>query len=786
MKQKGISINREEMMSKSISVILIILFLVVAGFAYLNYDRLNKIQDDLIEKEGLLEDSEQFIKQQQNAIAQMEEEIKERQEKEIITPEDNLIEDRNDEIQKQLNSYQIELQELSAKLEESLQKDSIESQNINHLKQEKSKLEVLLEEKTEQWQSREIENKEIISSLQQEISKYKKDIESVNEKISGLVTYLDTEILRRKSLEQEMNNYKENIVTLQEKLALEQDDEARVQEISQLQANKKQLEEEIEQKDFVLEQTQKEYQLLQGQLADYEQEMMDLQKEVLVIEEQKDILDEIKANLVQLRKDKSKLEALLQEKEEQWQSREEDNREAIAYLHEEVQEYKSNIKNIENETMTLKKDLMEEKLSQEQLVENIAYYEEQISDLKEELDKKFITDEKVEQELYRLEQGKAKLEALLQEKEEQWQIKEEDTKQTIARLQTEVQDYESSLKEIGNEMLSLKQDITEKFTLKESLTEKIEHFTAEINDLKAEVAHFQGIEESYQNVFNQLQSNMGLLEKQLEEKGLEIEQLEYDELLDQLSLYQNQMEELKKEMAIAREKEDAILAKQFTEMQQEIETLEKVVLEKEDEWNRQNQENQELVSSLKNQLTKYQEEIEVVKIDSALLTEEIAAQVELQQERMARIKDREEQIAALISDIERYAQKIQEYEIAMNELMTRLNQRGNLSLEEQQELMDKLVFLIEEREAIQNNVNNCHAQIDKLQAEVIELKDKIAVMEKEEDTQFYEVRSGDCLWTIARDRYSEGVAWTKIFKANQGLIENPDLIYPYQQIILPK
>ncbi len=684
MKQKGISINREEIMSKSMSVILIILFLVVAGFAYLNYDRLNQIQDDLIEKEVLLEDSDQLIKQQETAIAQMEEQIKERKEKEEITPEDNLIEDRDDEIQKQLNSYQAELQELRAKLEESLQKDRIESQNIDQLKQEKSKLEVLLEEKAEQWQSREMENKEIISSLQQEISKYKLDINSVNEKIAGLETYLDTEILKRKSLEQEMNNYKENISTHQEKLALEQNDEARVQEISQLQVNKKELEEEIERRDSILEQIQREYQLLQNQLSDYEEKIVDLQDEVMVIEEQKGILDEIQTSLDQLKQEKSKLEVLLHEKESEW------------------------------------------------------------------LDK------------------------------------EEDSEQKIVRLQTEVQEYESSLKEIGNEMLSLKQDITEKVTLKESLREKIEQFSSEINDLKEEVTHFQGIEKSYQNAFNQLQSNMELLEQQLEEKGLEIEQPEYNALLDQLSLYQNQMEELKKEMAIAREKEDAISAKQFTEMQQEIETLEKVVVEKEDKWNRQNQENKELISSLKNQLAKYQEEIEVVKIDSALLTEEIAAQVELQQERMARIKDREEQIAALISDIERYAQKIQEYEITVNELMTRLNQQENLSLEEKQELMDKLVFLIEEREAIQNNVNNCHAQIDKLQAEVVELKDKIAVMEKEEDTQFYEVRSGDCLWTIARDRYSEGIAWTKIFKANQGLIENPDLIYPYQQIILPE
>jgi len=485
-------------------------------------------------------------------------------------------------------------------------------------------------------------------------------------------------------LEQEMNNYKENIATLQGKLTLEQNDEARVQEITQLQVNKKELEEEIEQRDSVLEQIQREYQLLQNQLSDYEEKIIDLQNEVMVIEEQKGILDEIQASLDQLKQEKSKLEVLLNEKESEW------------------------------------------------------------------LDM------------------------------------EEDSKQKIARLQTEVQEYESSLKEIGNDMLSLKQDITEKVTLKESLRDKIEHFTAEINDLKEEITHFQGIEESYQNTFNQLKSNMELLEKQFEEKGLEIEQSEYDELVDQLSLYQNQIEELKKDMAIAREKEDTVLAKQFTEMQQEIEILEQVLVEKENKWNRQNQENKELISSLKNQLADYQEEIEVVKVDSSLLKEEVAAQVELQQERMARIKDREEQILELTFQIEEYAKKIAEYEKRVNQLRVKLQQQENITYQEQQGIMDNLISLAAERDKIQDNINQYHAQINKLQSEIVELKDKIALMEKEEDRQFYEVRSGDCLWTIARDRYSEGIAWTKIFKANQGLIENPDLIYPYQQIILPE
>ncbi|NLZ73167.1 MAG: LysM peptidoglycan-binding domain-containing protein [Bacteroidales bacterium] len=38
---------------------------------------------------------------------------------------------------------------------------------------------------------------------------------------------------------------------------------------------------------------------------------------------------------------------------------------------------------------------------------------------------------------------------------------------------------------------------------------------------------------------------------------------------------------------------------------------------------------------------------------------------------------------------------------------------------------------------------------------------------------------------MARGKYRDGIAWTKIFKANRDQIRNPDLIYPYQQFIIP-
>lgn len=49
----------------------------------------------------------------------------------------------------------------------------------------------------------------------------------------------------------------------------------------------------------------------------------------------------------------------------------------------------------------------------------------------------------------------------------------------------------------------------------------------------------------------------------------------------------------------------------------------------------------------------------------------------------------------------------------------------------------------------------------------------------------YVVRSGDCLWKIAKRYYGNGGAWPKIFNANRSKISNPNLIYPGQRFVIP-
>lgn len=50
----------------------------------------------------------------------------------------------------------------------------------------------------------------------------------------------------------------------------------------------------------------------------------------------------------------------------------------------------------------------------------------------------------------------------------------------------------------------------------------------------------------------------------------------------------------------------------------------------------------------------------------------------------------------------------------------------------------------------------------------------------------YTVKSGDCLWNIAKKEYGDGSRWREIYEANKGVLgTNPNLIYPGQVITIP-
>lgn len=52
--------------------------------------------------------------------------------------------------------------------------------------------------------------------------------------------------------------------------------------------------------------------------------------------------------------------------------------------------------------------------------------------------------------------------------------------------------------------------------------------------------------------------------------------------------------------------------------------------------------------------------------------------------------------------------------------------------------------------------------------------------------QEYTVKSGDCLWNIAKQKYGSGADFKKIYEANKDKIKMPGyVIYPGQQFTLP-
>ena len=54
------------------------------------------------------------------------------------------------------------------------------------------------------------------------------------------------------------------------------------------------------------------------------------------------------------------------------------------------------------------------------------------------------------------------------------------------------------------------------------------------------------------------------------------------------------------------------------------------------------------------------------------------------------------------------------------------------------------------------------------------------------EPETYTVQSGDTLWKISEQVYGDGSSYMKIFEANTDLLENPDQIFPGQELTIPR
>ncbi|WP_338760323.1 peptidoglycan-binding protein LysM [Bernardetia sp. ABR2-2B] len=65
------------------------------------------------------------------------------------------------------------------------------------------------------------------------------------------------------------------------------------------------------------------------------------------------------------------------------------------------------------------------------------------------------------------------------------------------------------------------------------------------------------------------------------------------------------------------------------------------------------------------------------------------------------------------------------------------------------------------------------------------VEDKIEVVEKEKEAEFYTVKKGDSLSKIAGEFYDNVQAYPIIFEANKPMLKDPSLIYPGQVLRIP-
>jgi len=471
------------------------------------------------------------------------------------------------------------------------------------------------------------------------------------------------------------------------------------------------------------------------------------------------------SELTELTEEKAKLEVLLTEKEETIKTIEK--------------------KKEESEQIVILKDTLVLELK-----ENIQKKEKQIEELTASLAKgeEDLATEYVDK-LSGLTEEKAKLEALLTEKEE-----------TIKSIEKQ--------KEESEQIVILKD------TLVLELKENIQKKEKQIEELTASLAKGEkDLEKEYADKLSELMEEKGNIEALLiEQEGIsQTKDLEKEELISKLKDCNNQITEVKEKLVqqeIEGEKDYVAKLSALTEEKSKLETQLKIyqdlLSEKEDTIvliKQQNEESEknivekdktivqlsENIKGYENQIKEINEQVaeekgkEVEKETEysnklSLLTEEkskLETQLKVSQELLserentiALLKQQKEDSEKVISDKDKImvelSESIKGYEDLVKEIQEQMAQEGK---EKEAEYADKLALLKEAKD-------------------IIEAKLTEAIKKSVPD--YYEVEKGDSLWNIAERFYSTGDKWIRIFEANTDKIKNPDMIYPYQRFTIPK
>jgi len=245
----------------------------------------------------------------------------------------------------------------------------------------------------------------------------------------------------------------------------------------------------------------------------------------------------------------------------------------------------------EVEEKNLKLESKDELISE--LKENIQEKEKQVEELKASLAKEEKDLEKeYADKLSELTEEKAKLEALLAEKERIWLDKEKEKQQLIIKLEEEVEGYKESISKLDNELVNLKEEIAqltkEERDLEKEYADKLSKLTGEKTKLEV--------------LLTEKEETIKTIERQKEESE-QIVILKDElvlELKENIQEKEKQIEELK--ASLTREEKD--LEKEYaikvSELMKEKGILEALLIEQEGILQAKDREKGELISKLEN------------------------------------------------------------------------------------------------------------------------------------------------------------------------------------------
>ena len=258
--------------------------------------------------------------------------------------------------------------------------------------------------------------------------------------------------------------------------------------------------------------------------------------------------------------------------------------------------------------------------------------------------------------------------------------------------------------------------------------EEEKDYVAKLSALTEEKSKLENQLKIYQDLLTEKEDTIVLIKQQNEESEKSIAEKDKTivELSESIKGYENQIKEISEQAAKEKEKQ----------------------IEKETEYSNK-------LSLLTEEKSKLETQLKAFK-DLLLERESTIALFKQQKEDLEKvISDKDKTITELFENIKGY-------ENLVKELQEKMAQEGK---EKEAEYAAKLALLKEGKKIIEA---------------------KLVEAIKKSIPDYYEVKKGDSLWKIAERFYNTGEKWIRIFEANTNKIKNPNIIYPYQRLTIPK